>query len=274
MKQIVKNIFKSLKTKKAGEFPEEYAKLLERTTEILRDEFKQAERFYMYNPTESPQQTLTLIKKHTDEVAKRQTAYKGIELYLPFHTGLYLLMRYFRPQIAMETGVERGGSTLSLLKGMYENNEGTLYSYDISNTTRFVWSDEDWQNEGRFGNMVNSKRIWLPIATLVPDWLKNRWVFAVGSSLKNVPKTLKKVKKISFFCAGHSHTYKIQKAETDNVWDSLEKGGILVIDRSDYEQDKCFHELIEKHNIPSDNYVLCKEAKFDLKFNYAIIIKP
>ena len=274
MKQFAKNIIKSLKTKKAGEFPDEYVKILETTTEILRREFRLAEQFYLHHPTKSPQNTLQLIKEHTDEVAKRQTAYNSVELYLPFHVGLYLIMRYYRPNINMETGVERGGSTLSILKGLYENHSGKLYSFDISNTTRFAWKNEEWQNEGRFGNMVNSERLWLPIATLVPDWLKNRWEFTVGSSLTNVPKKLKKIKSLDFFCAGHSHTYKVQKAEIDNVWDYLKSGGIVVIDRSDYENDKYFHELVEKYNIPAENYVMCKEAKHHLKFNYVIIIKP
>jgi len=272
MKTFAKNIIKSALTKK-GNYPRQYVDILEITTDALRHEIHLAEQFYQSHKSDDPYKYIHLIKEFTDEVAKRQEDYES-ELYLPCHTGLYLLMRYKKPRYSLETGVERGGSTFALLKGLYENHYGDLYSYDISNSTRFMMEQQkEWQKNKDEKTEFKKERVFIPIAPLVPVWLRTNWHFVVGDSLKNVPKTLKELGKIQFFCAGHTHTYDVQKAETDNVWNSLEKEGILVIARSDFEDDKCFKELIKTQKIPPENYVECKESKHSLKFNYMIIIK-
>lgn len=257
---------------KKDHYPEVYVQILEDTTDELRYQIRLAEVFYQSNSSDNPQEYIKLIKTYTDEVAKDQETIDGVELYLPFHIGLYLLTRYSQPNVVFETGVERGGSTLSILIGLYKNKYGKLHSFDISNSTRFVYKNEEWQ-KGKDAKSTKDENVFVPIGTLVPTWLKNRWKFIVGSSIKNVPRELKQITALNFFVAGHSHTYEIQKAETENIWDSLESGGILVIDRSDWEDNKWFNELVHKQGIEPENYVICKESKYSLKFNYVIVIK-
>ena len=290
MHSIIKNIGKSILrvTNSEGKYPPEYMNILEQTTDALRYEFVNAEKFYRYHQNKvnfphEPKQYIQLIKEYTDKISKEQEQYFGIELYLPFHIGLYLLMRFQKPTIALETGVERGGSTLALLKGLYANTQlltpcdgcmpSKLYSYDISNSTRFLFAEQEWE-KGKEAKIQrkNVKRIYVPIGTLVPEWLKSNWNLIIGDSIKKVPQTLKKVGVIDFFVAGYGHTYDIQKAEVGNIWDSLKSGGILVIDRSDWEGDKYFNEMLSTKDIA--HFVVCKESKYSLKFNYVIIIKP
>lgn len=286
MKNFIKNIVKSTRTIK-GDYPKEYVHMLEETTDALRIEISKAEDFYRTHMNKvdfphKPEKYLPLIRDYTDNLAREQENYHGVELYLPFHIGLYLLMRFQKPKIAFETGVERGGSTLALLKGLYENTQlktpcdgcepGKLYSFDISNSTRFIRAKSEWEQGKEAKHQIEDKTF-VPIGTLIPKWLKNQWNFIVGSSLKNVPKTLKKTGSISFFCAGHSHTYEIQKEEIENVWDHIVSGGIIVIDRSDWEDDKYLKELVKEKDL-HNNFVVCKESKHSLKFNYIILVKP
>ncbi len=287
MKNFLKNIVKNRMTIKDGQkYPFDYVNILEQTTDILRYEIIKAETFYQSNIKQNDAKDyIRFIQQYTDDVAKRQELHEGIELYLPAHMGLYLLMRFQKPKLALETGVERGGSTLALLKGLYANTQlltpcdgcmpSKLYSYDISNSTRFLFAEQEWE-KGKEAKIQrkNVKRVYVPIGTLVPDWLKPNWNLVIGDSIKKVPQTLKEVGTIDFFCAGYGHTYDIQKADIGNIWDALKSGGILVIDRSDWEDNKFFDELCHKKNIPNENWIMCKESKFSLKFNYIIVIKP
>ncbi len=174
-------------------------------------------------------------------------------LYLPYHTTLYMLARWLKPKSIVETGVERGASTYVLLKAIERNQQGKLYSIDVLDHffhTRF------------------------PIATIVPkEMRRENWVFIQGYSGEILPKLFQQLENEScgMFVAGSDHHYDNQLNEIRQGWENLENGGVLVVDRPDYEGYKALNSFLLESNYR--DLVIMKESNYSLPYDFAIVVK-
>jgi len=176
-------------------------------------------------------------------------------MYLPFHTMLYLITKKLQPEISVETGVQIGGSTYSILRGMEENNKGKLYSIDIG---RF------FAHNGKFVSLI---------APLVTEPQKPFWKFVCGNAEKVLSNVITPLSKLDFFCAGHSHTYKVQKFEGELAWPHIRKGGVFVLDRADNNDNRYLNEFLDKYSNEVDFHRTYKEGRSSAGLEFTVILK-
>lgn len=176
-------------------------------------------------------------------------------MYLPFHSMLYLITKKLKPDLALETGVQIGGSTHCILRAMHENNYGKLYSVDIG---------KFWTHDHKY---VAS------IAPLVTEHEKPYWNFILGNSQKTLPNLVKKIGQMDLFCAGHTHTYEVQENEGELCWSFIKRGGVFVLDRPDWNQNKYLNEFLERYGDEVAFHQTYKEAKASDTLEFTVILK-
>ncbi len=196
--------------------------------------------------------TLPTIVGFCSEINPLEKPARLPEPYLPYHSALYMLARYFKPKFTVETGVERGASTYVLLKAIERNQKGKLYSIDI------------------LSNFYHTR---FPIATIVPQEMKQDWVFIVGDSREVLPKLFQQIgkEKVGMFIAGSDHHFDNQMNEIRVGWENLEDGGVLVVDRPDYEGYRALNALLLDSNYK--DLAIMKESKHSLPYDFAIVVK-
>lgn len=118
------------------------------------------------------------------------------------------IVRALRPDVMIETGVERGYSSSVTLAAMRENGGGRLYSIDLPPLEG---------GEGFTG-------------AAVPDELRDRWTLRLGSSRTVLPELVSEVARVDVFLHDADHTYRSQLAEYRAVWPALREGGVLISD--------------------------------------------
>ncbi len=140
---------------------------------------------------------------------------------------LYLLVRKFRPEIVVETGVARGLSTAYILCAMEENQSGHLYSIDlpcertsarpITRCGKPAYQLEDGQVQGHF-----------EVGHLVPDCVKDRWSLILGDSREELRPLLDRLGHIDVFLHDSLHTFEHMSWEYETAWPYLNRGGFLL----------------------------------------------
>ena len=85
------------------------------------------------------------------------------------HGILYALIRRYKPEHLIETGIAHGYSATVILSAMKKNNMGTLTSVDNSDVIRFFGKEKD-------------------IGWLVPDELRSNWEIKIGLTKDVLPK--------------------------------------------------------------------------------------
>lgn len=173
--------------------------------------------------------------------------------YLPCQIMAYLITKKLQPEIAVETGVEKGGTTLTILQAMSDNKKGRLYSIDIEKYYKF-----------------NGKYV-SPIGPLVRDDLKNRWTFICGDAQTETQKLL--CIDVNLFFAGQSHTYEIQKQEGDLAWKHLASGGVFMLDRPDANNHKYLDEFLSNHQDEIDFVKTYKEGRYEDSLEFTVVLK-
>jgi predicted O-methyltransferase YrrM len=166
---------------------------------------------------------------------------KGIKYINDYCLILYLLVRKYKPDIVVETGVARGVSSAVMLCAMQENGKGHLYSIELPPSEcsmeirngRYVLGDG--QVHGQF-----------EIGYAIPRYLKDRWTLILGDSQKELPPLLKKTQDISIFFHDSLHTYEHMLFEYNVAWPHITKGGFLL--SHDVIWNKAFLEFSKKVN--------------------------
>jgi Methyltransferase domain len=118
-------------------------------------------------------------------------------------------VRALRPDVMIETGVERGYSAAVALAAMRENGSGRLFSVDLPR----LQVDPDTFT-GR----------------LIPAHLRDRWELSEGPSRQILPKLTARLDEVDIFLHDSDHSYAAQMAEYRIVWPVLRPGGLLVSD--------------------------------------------
>lgn len=135
----------------------------------------------------------------------------------------YLACRLTQPQVAIETGVAYGVSSVYILTALRQNGGGTLHSVDLPPPSR------------------KTARFW---GIAVPDDLKTRWNLHRGTSASIMPRLLRENPTVDLFVHDSLHTRKNMRREFDAVWPHLRPGGLLLAD--DIERNRAFHDLQDK----------------------------
>jgi len=121
----------------------------------------------------------------------------------------YTLIRIFKPEIVVETGVGAGVSSWTILHALEENRAGRLISIDLPTPNTQLLPE---------------------VGYLVPPELRHRWDLRIGPSQRLLPKVLAELGSIDIFHHDSRHSYSNQFREYQSAWPFIKSGGILVSD--------------------------------------------
>lgn len=121
-----------------------------------------------------------------------------------YYKFLFTLVRVFKPEKIVETGVKYGYSSQAILQAMELNGTGHLYSIDLPSP--------------------NCEQI----AGAVPESLRKRWKFISGDAAEHLPPLLEETGEIDFFLHDSLHTFDHMSFEFSTSWPSIKKNGFLI----------------------------------------------
>lgn len=152
----------------------------------------------------------------------------GANLYAKHVLLQYAIVRAFKPDCVLETGVANGVSSSYLLLAMEHNQKGALHSIDV--------------NDGSF----------LPpgkcVGWIVPEWLRHRWKLYLGDARELLPAILKDLNSLDIFIHDSLHSYEHMKFEYEQAYPYLRGGGILISD--DALWNRAFPEFAQMVRAP------------------------
>jgi hypothetical protein len=151
---------------------------------------------------------------------------------------LYSIVRHLKPDVVVETGVGGGLSSAFLLKGLYDNNRGRLYSIDLLN------HEEALAREGRIEKAVAILPPELKQGFIVPDELTGRWDLLSGKTQDLLPSLLQKVGPAQIFFHDSEHTYENMMFEYSTSWPHIESKGFLLSDN--VNDNRAFPDFAKK----------------------------
>lgn len=180
---------------------------------------------------------------------------QDLDLYMPIHTMVYLICRKMRPSKVVETGVEKGGTCHMMLQALHKNDAGRLWSIDIGSHFRY------------------REKFISKIGPLVEEHTKSRWNLVQGNAQEVLGKVLEKTGEIDVFCAGQGHTYEVQSHEGGHAWPRIRSGGVFVLDRADWCDNKYLDEFMARHSDSVEWHETFKEGSSKDPFEFTVILK-
>lgn len=151
---------------------------------------------------------------------------------------LYGVVRRFRPNVVLETGVYFGASSAFILSALAFNGRGKLYSIDLPNQT-YAKAD------GRIHLDI------LPVGAkpgfVVPLNLRDRWKLILGDVRDVLPRMLQQIPRVDLFFHDSAHIYEIMRFEYEAIWPNLAKGGLLLSD--DVNWNSAFFDFCKSKNL-------------------------
>ncbi len=145
---------------------------------------------------------------------------------IPVGIRLYCLVRKYRPEILVETGVCNGVSTAFLLKAIDKNQKGKLHSIDYPEIEGQNYiQNEFWEGKGGAAIPANKTSGWV-----IPEHLKNNWELIVGKSQEKLPQLIQNIKQIDFFMHDSEHTYECMMFEFEKAYEILSENGFILSD--------------------------------------------
>jgi hypothetical protein len=126
---------------------------------------------------------------------------------------LYAVVRAFKPNVIVETGVASGISSAHILRALAANGRGALYSIDLPNV-----QEGSGLPEGRTSGWI------------VPDSLRGRWKLQIGDTRKLLPELLATLDRVDLFLHDSDHSYEGMSFEFELAFPKLAAGGLLMSD--------------------------------------------
>ena len=152
-----------------------------------------------------------------------------------FQSIIYALVRCFKPQHVVETGVANGVSSTILLTAINKNKMGTLNSIDLPVS---FWENTPYR---KFDKVKVKKEV----GWLVPTDLRNRWKLTLGSSKEKLPKILNEIKECGIFLHDSEHSFDNMMFEFNTSWPYIPKKGMLLAD--DVDRNDAFENFVSLH---------------------------
>jgi predicted O-methyltransferase YrrM len=122
---------------------------------------------------------------------------------------IYALIREYKPEVIVETGINSGFSSYFILKALQDNKIGKLYSIDPDKIIKKTGREIGW---------------------FVPNELRDRWEIIYGLSCDQLIPLLDKLGSIDMFLHDSEHSYKNMLFEYNTTWKYLKSGGMLLSD--------------------------------------------
>lgn len=141
---------------------------------------------------------------------------------------IYVLVRHFKPEVCLETGVYYGGNTAFLLQALARNSIGRLVSIDYPDS-----SIRDACALNRHPD-VGESELYDPTLRpgfLVPPALQDRWTLILGDSLTKI-KEIDAV--FDFYIHDSEHSFGFLSRELQEVEKKLSASAIVIVDDIDW----------------------------------------
>jgi predicted O-methyltransferase YrrM len=156
---------------------------------------------------------------------------------------MYLLVRSWKPDLMIETGVSRGLSSVYILAAMRENGRGRLISIDLPPDQAAL--DDESDEKFRYVFEDGQRHAHYDVGHLVPDWLRDRWTLILEDATVALPRVLEEEGEIDLFFHDSMHTEEHMRFEFETVWPHIKEGGWLLSD--DAIWNKAFLEIAKRN---------------------------
>lgn len=167
---------------------------------------------------------------------------------------MYALIREFKPETIVETGVYNGVSTLSILAALEANGSGRLYSIDYSEyLTAHADEIDSYTEDGYYRGRPSCAEEGTHVIPdgkepgwLVPEELRHRWELIEGKPQLELPPLLERLGEIDFFHHDSSHAVSSMMFEFELAWQYLRPGGIMVSNHIGW--NNAFETFVAEHS--------------------------
>ena len=152
---------------------------------------------------------------------------------------LYLVIRFRKPNLVLETGVFDGQSSAVILQALWDNGAGTLVSVDLPAAEEAIPQSTDTMRETTLPPSCQP-------GWVIPEYLRERHRLVLGDSKSILPKLLAEYSTIDVFLHDSLHTFEHQYWEYTTAWPHLSEGGLLLSD--DIFWNPAFHRFCREKN--------------------------
>jgi predicted O-methyltransferase YrrM len=153
----------------------------------------------------------------------------------------YAIARELRPEVAVETGVCNGVSTMAILAALDKNGTGTLHSIDYpfrADESLEEFRSETFTEYGGAAIPSNKEPGWI-----IPNGLRTNWTLTIGRSKRKLPQVLCQYDTIDMFVHDSEHSHPCMMFEYEIAHEWLSEDGILLSD--DIRWNSAFEKFVE-----------------------------
>ena len=141
-----------------------------------------------------------------------------------FQRELYALVRQVKPDVVLETGVEKGLSAFYILAALDRNRRGPLYSVD-------PMADE---------------KIRGPVTPIEGH---PRWVHVQERSFDALPQLRSEIPGPDIFVHDSDHSYECQRFEYEFAWAWVRPGGYIITDDAEWGGHGAWRRFLFDHGL-------------------------
>lgn len=166
---------------------------------------------------------------------------KNVDWYGLQRILLYCLIREFKPELILETGVYYGGNSVFMLRALEKNDSGKLISVD------FPQNKMDLAAMRLRHPWVGGTEIYADKyepGFIIPDNLKKSWEIDISDSLKMLSKFQSPV---DLFVHDSEHTLEHVISELNLIWGKISDNGLAFIDDIDWSNG--FYSFVATNNL-------------------------
>ena len=164
---------------------------------------------------------------------------KNVDWYGLQRILLYCLVREFKPQLILETGVYYGGNSVFILGELEKNNSGKLVSVDFPQN-KMDLSALSLRHPWVGGTEAYTEKF--EPGFIIPNYLKKYWEIEISDSLESLSKFDSPV---DMFVHDSEHTLAHVKSELNIIWDKISDSGLAFVDDIDWSNG--FYSFVSKN---------------------------
>jgi hypothetical protein len=142
---------------------------------------------------------------------------------------IYILIRFFKPENVLETGVYYGGNSSFALRALDKNKKGKMTSIDFPD-----YDIRETSSDSARHSLVGDTELYTPSLRpgfMVPLPLKERWNLFEGDSLAIIP-TLDI--RFDMYIHDSDHSMQFLSKEMELAWNKLSDDAIFLVDDIDW----------------------------------------
>lgn len=157
---------------------------------------------------------------------------------------IYVLIRYFKPNRILETGVYYGGNSAFALLAIYKNNCGSCTSIDFPDSEiRKIGASEVRHSLVGDSELYDSS---LNPGFMIPKYLLKSWEIIYGDSLQVIPKL---TDTFDFYIHDSDHSMPFLSKELNAAFEKLSDKALLLVDDIDWS-NAFFHFCVTRRLFP------------------------